>query len=72
MFLPSCLLLELFDDIDALVVSCFLGVSREEAEDQLCATDIEHDSSVVALFVAGFVSKREKLSGIQLLVLRLA
>ncbi|KAK4372339.1 hypothetical protein RND71_007723 [Anisodus tanguticus] len=33
--------------------------------------DVEHDSSIVALVVAGLVSKREKLPEIQLLVLRL-
>ncbi|KAJ8573414.1 hypothetical protein K7X08_009925 [Anisodus acutangulus] len=39
--------------MDALMLSCFLGVQREEAEDQICAMDIKHDSSVVALVVAG-------------------
>lgn len=71
-FLSCCLLLKLFDDMDTLMLSCFLGVPREEAEDQLSAMDIEHDSSAVALIVAGVVSKREKLPEIQLLVLRLA
>lgn len=55
----SCLLLKLFDDMDALTLSSFLWVPREEAEDQLCTMGIEHDCSVVALVVARLVLTRE-------------
>lgn len=44
------------------MLSCFLGVPREEAEDQLCAMDIEHDSSVVAMVVARTCIQKGKVT----------